>query len=77
MKGESGGHSRFFGQKLKNTAWCGQVRLLITRGEMGKCIERVFRKNSLKLNAASHTTTSWHPDTDGFLEHSPSGGSLY
>ena len=34
-------------------------------------------KNSLKLNAGSHNTTSWYTDTDGFLEHSPSRGSLY
>ena len=35
------------------------------------------RKNSLKLNAASHNTTIWYTDTDGFLEHLPSRGSLY
>ena len=34
-------------------------------------------KNSLKLNTASHNNASWHTDTDGFLEHSPNGGSLY
>ena len=39
---------------------------------MGRSVERVFKNNSLKLNAASHTTTSWYIDTDGFLEHSPS-----
>ena len=38
--------------------------------------ERVFRKNSLEPNAASHNNTSWHTDTDGLLEHSPSRGSL-
>ena len=36
-------------------------------------LKRVFKKNSLKLNAASHNTTSWHTNTHGFLEHSPSG----
>ena len=35
------------------------------------------KKNSLKLNTASHNNTSWFTATDGFLEHSPSGGSLY
>ena len=35
------------------------------------------KKNSLKPNAASHNNTSWDTDTDGFLEHSPSGGSLH
>ena len=32
---------------------------------------------SLKPNAASHYNTSWYTDTDGFLEHLPSGESLY
>ena len=44
---------------------------------MGKRVERVFKKNSLKLNAASHNTTIWYTDTAGYLEYSPSGGSLY
>ena len=44
---------------------------------MGKYVERVFKKNSLKQNAASHNYTSLYTDTDGFLEHSPSRGSLY
>ena len=35
------------------------------------------KKNSLKPNTTSHNNISWHTDTDGFLEHSPSGGSLY
>ena len=44
---------------------------------MGKPFERSFKKNSLKPNAASHNNASWYTDTDGFLEHSPSGGNLY
>ena len=55
----------------------GQVCSQITHHEMGKHIERVFQKDSLKLNAASRNNTSWSTDTDGFLEHSPSRGSLY
>ena len=35
------------------------------------------KKNSLKPNAASHNNAGWYTDTDGLLEHSPSGGSLY
>ena len=35
-----------------------------------------LKKNSLKPNTASHNT-GWYTDTDGLLEHSPSGGSLY
>ena len=34
-------------------------------------------KNSLMPNATSHNNASWYSDTDMFLEHSPSGGSLY
>ena len=37
----------------------------------------VFKKNSLKPNTASHNNATWYIDTDGFLEHSPSRGSLY
>ena len=36
-----------------------------------------LQKNLLKLNVASHNNASWYAATDGFLEHSPSGGSLY
>ena len=36
-----------------------------------------LQKISLKLNAASHYNASWCTDTDGFLEHSPGGGSLH
>ena len=35
------------------------------------------KKSSLKLNTASHNNASWYTDTGGFLEHSPSWGSLY
>ena len=44
---------------------------------MGKCIERVFKTNSLKPSAPSYNNASWYTDTDGFLEHSCSRGSLY
>ena len=44
---------------------------------MSKCMEGVSKKNSLKQNAASHNNASWYSDTGGFLEHSPSRGSLY
>ena len=42
---------------------------------MGKHVES-SKKNSLKPNTASDNNASWYTDTDGFLEHSPSGGSL-
>ena len=38
---------------------------------------KVFKKNSLKPNTTSHNNARWYTDTDGFLEHSPSRGSLY
>ena len=38
-------------------------------------VERIFKKNSLKLNTASHNHGSWYSVTVGFLGHSPSGGS--
>ena len=40
-------------------------------------LKTVFKKNSLKLNTASHKNTSWYTDANGFLKHSISGGSLY
>ena len=43
---------------------------------MGKCAESLH-KNPLKLNAASHNKASWSTDIGVFLEHSPSGRSLY
>ena len=70
-----GGHAGF-GQKLLNTQHCvGRCAGKSPIIEIGKYVERVFKKNSLKPYVASHTTTSWYTDTDGFLEHSPSGGS--
>ena len=42
-----------------------------------KCVERIFTKISLMPNTAFHNNTSWYTDADGFLEHSPSWGSLY
>ena len=44
---------------------------------MGKCTDRVFKKHSVKLKAASHNNASWCTDIVGFLEHSLSRGSLY
>ena len=58
---------------MLSTVWAGT--LVNYPHEMGKCVERDFKK--LKLKAASHNTTSWYTDTDWFLEHSPSGGDLY
>ena len=75
-EGGAWGHA-VLGQKLLNTVQCGQVHSSITHCEMGECVERVFKKNSLKPNTGCHNNVSWYTDTDGFLEHSPSRGSLY
>ena len=70
------GHAVFV-QKLLNTQ-CGVSRHTLNHHpEMGKHVERGFKKNSLKPNTASHNNASWYTDTDGFPEHPPSRGSLY
>ena len=72
-----GGHA-IFGQKLLNTqhsvSQCACKSLFMKWANM---LKREFKNNSLMLNAASHNNASWYTDTDGFLENSPSGGSLY
>ena len=60
---------------MLSVVWAG-ARVKITHPATGKRIERVLEKNSLKPNAASHDNASWCTDTDGILEHSPSGGGL-
>ena len=61
-------------------------KLLNTQRIVGRCTHMSpimgwadvlsLQNNSLKPNAASHNNASWYTDTDGFLEHSPSGGGL-
>ena len=67
----------FCSETAEHSVQCGQVCSQVTHHKMGKHIERVFKQNSLKRDAPSHNSASWHIDTDGFLEHSPSRGSLY
>ena len=43
---------------------------------MGKQVERVFPKNSLKQNTATHNA-SWYTGINVFLEPSPNKGGLY
>ena len=77
-EGGAQGHAGFFPSKTaEHSMWCRQVHSYITHHEMGKRVERLFKKNSLKPNTASHNSTSGYTDTDGFLEPSPRGGSLY
>ena len=47
-----------------STVWVGA---LVHHHEMGKHIERVFQKNLLKQNTASHNNASWYTDTHGFV----------
>ena len=69
--------SWIFGQKLLDTSVMWVSLLINYLSWNGQTHWKSLQKNSLKLNASSHNTTSWLTDTDGSLEHSPSGGSLY
>ena len=65
-----------FGQKLLNT----QHGVGRCAREMGKHIERIFKKKKKIIEAhrgLSPDSTSWYTDTDGSLAHSPSGGNQY
>ena len=76
-EGGARGHA-VFGPKLLNTQ--RSVRRCTPQSPIMKWANVGFflkKKNSLKPNAASHNNTSWCTDADGFLEHSPSGGSLF
>ena len=66
------GHA-VFGQKLLNTQHSVGRCAWNQPWWMGKCIERVFRKNSLTPSAASHNKASWCTDTGGFLKLPPRG----
>ena len=65
----------FFHHQLKDIVEYAELKTVCFQNlrEVGKCAERVFKTNSLKLNAASHNNASWYTDTDGFLEHLSSG----
>ena len=67
------GHA-VFAQKLLNTQHCAGRCACKSPIMKWANTFRVFQKNSLEPNAAFHTTTRPYTDTDGFLEHSPSGG---
>ena len=76
-EGGAQGSGNFWSQSEEHSGWCGHVHYQIIHHEMDKHTERDFKEHSLKPNAGSHNNASWCTDTDGFLEHSPSGGSLY
>ena len=50
---------------ILSKVWAGT--LVITHDKMGKRVERILKRNSLKLNKASHNNASWYADTDGVL----------
>ena len=87
-KNVSGGEIGWIGRVgHRGHAILGQKLLKIQHG-VGRCMHkshiikwqthrRIFRKNSLKPNTASHNSASWYTDRDGLLEHSPNGGNMY
>ena len=70
------GSHAIFGQKLLNTQH-SVGGALVNHSSWKRQMCWVFKKNSLKPNAASPNNASWYTNTNGFLEHSPTGGSLY
>ena len=68
------GHAAFWSLTTEASVQCGQV--LVNHPSRNGQTNGVFRKNSLKPNAASHNNATWYTHTDGLLEHSPSKGSL-
>ena len=59
-----------FGQKLMNPqSSVERCALKSPIMNWANALKRVFKKISLKPNTASHNTTSWYTNTNGFLEH--------
>ena len=73
-EGEAQGSCRFWSKTAERSAWAGALINHPTWN--GQTHWKSLQKNSLKPNTASHNNTSGYPDVDGFLEHSPIGGSL-
>ena len=71
-----GGHT-VFGQKLNIQCGVGRCTCKSPIMKWANALKESSKKQSLKPSAASHNNASWCTDTDGFLEHSPSRGSLY
>ena len=69
MEDGAPGSCHFWSKISQHSVWCGQVRsvyLQITHHEMGKYVERVFKKNSPKTSVASHNNASWYMTQRGF-----------
>ena len=70
------GHADFVQKVLNTQHSVARCSLKSTIMKWSNMLKEYSKKNSLKLNAASQNT-SGNTDTDGFLEHSSSRGSLY
>ena len=68
--------SGHFWSKTAEHSTCGVGRCPRT-SQNGQRWWKSLQKNSLKPSIASHNNTSWHTDTDRFVEHSLCRGSLY
>ena len=85
VQDETGGTGRVghvghavLGQKLLNTQHgVGRCAHKSPIMKQANALKEYSKKNSLKSNAPSHNDSNWYTDADGFLEHSPSGGSVY
>ena len=82
------GKIRCIGNVVPLGSGCFWSKLLNTQCCVNRCVHnspimkwanasKESSKNPLKLSAAPHSSASGYTDTDGFLEHSPSGGILY
>ena len=67
----------FCSKTVEHSAWCGQVCSWVTHHEMGKHIERMLKKKFTEAERSLSQHPSGYTDIDGFLQHSPNGGSLY
>ena len=65
----------FWSKTAEHSAWVGRNAGKSAIVKWANTLS--LQKISLRLNAASHSNVRWYRDTDGFLEHSPSGASLY
>ena len=67
----------FWSKTAEHSAWCGQCAHKSPIMKWAKCWKRVFQKNFTEAERSLYNNASWYTDTEGFLEHPPSGGSLY
>ena len=66
-EGGAQGSCCFWSKTAEHSARCGRYAHKSPIMKWANAL-RVFNKNLLKPNAASHNNVSWYMDTDGFLE---------